>query len=752
MALRRWRSMSVLDGVRVLDASSGIAGAVAGMFLADFGADVVRVEPPAGAPIRSLAGAAVWDRGKRSLVVDAGSASGRAQLASLLAGATVCFADGGADGLLGTPFDPDGPECAANPGLIHVHLGPYSSTAPWAGGAESDALLAARTGVAWRQGSVEDQPVDSIYPHLVTVQGIWAAAAVVAALIERQRSGLGQRVRVDGIHGVMVAAAAAFTFDPTMSEPAGRRPGGSGGAVPFYRTYRCGDGRWLFLAALTPRFTERAFAALGLQGINDDPRLDGRGRAAMLTPEQAGWVIETIAEVFATAPRHVWLERLAAVGCPVGALEDRDEWLDHPQLAAIGMRAEMHDGQRGPVVMPGLPLKLEQTPGHVDTAAPALGELSEAPLWARPLGADPSAPAGSEADGPLAGIRVLDLGAIIAGPFAASLLAELGADVIKVEPLGGDSFRGPGFAAYNKGQRGIALDLQHADGRGAFLRLVATADIVVDNYRPGVLGRLGLRYDDLAAVNPAIVALSVTGFGEGGPLGQEAGFDPVLQAMSGMMSAQGGDGDPVFFTVPVNDVAAAATSALGACLALFHRSATGQGQRVWTSLAAMSALLQAGEVVRWSGRPPAARGGTDHAGPGDHDRYVPLLDGWIRVQATLAAAAEAQGIIEDDERRGCAEALEALAAARIPATAAQRSADLVFDPWLDGQAVLHRDPRPGREHWWTSGRLARFSRTERADTLVAPALGQHTREVLREAGFSIERIEQLIAQGVAGAR
>jgi crotonobetainyl-CoA:carnitine CoA-transferase CaiB-like acyl-CoA transferase len=339
-------------------------------------------------------------------------------------------------------------------------------------------------------------------------------------------------------------------------------------------------------------------------------------------------------------------------------------------------------------------------------------------------------------------VRVLDLGAIIAGPFGASLLGELGADVIKVEPPSGDSFRGPGFAAYNKGQRGIVLDLQRPEGRDAFLRLVAGADVVLDNYRPGVLGRLRLTYDDLAEVNPSIITLSVTGFGEGGPLGGEPGFDPVLQAMSGMMRAQGGpDGDPVFFTVPVNDVAAASAGALAVCLALLHRARSGVGVRTWTSLAGMSALLQSQALVRYDGRPPALVGSTDHPGPSDDDRYHRVADGWVRVRG--------RGFDPSWSTMDRDAVVASLTTEGVPAAGALSARELADE--LVAADGLHHDTRPGRETWFTPGRHARFSRTERTGTLVAPSLGQHTREVLAEAGFTDDEVESLLSSGAAVA-
>src|SRR5207237_6815760 len=140
-----------------------------------------------------------------------------------------------------------------------------------------------------------------------------------------------------------------------------------------------------------------------------------------------------------------------------------------------------------------------------------------------------------------------------------------------------------------------------------FYALVRGADAVLDNSRLGVLERLKIDYATLSAVNPGIVTMSVNGFGEQGVFAPKPGFDPVLQAMSGIMAAQGGDSDPVLFTIPINDVCAAVTSVLAIGLGLFHRARTGEGQRAVTSLVASSLSMQAGEIVRFAGRPPALR-------------------------------------------------------------------------------------------------------------------------------------------------
>jgi len=701
-----------LNGVRVVERSSTVPAAIAGMLFADFGAEVHLVAGADNARATDP-GFAMWDRGK--------------------APASERDADADrADVIITDEHEP--PELRGT--AVGLHLTPFADHLPWRHRAGGDVMLAATTGVSLRQASFDGGPIDGIVPVLATIHGVWGTAAAIAALYERERSGQGQLVTVAGVHAAMVASAAAFNCDENAA-PAPRSAGGPGGSIPFYRTYRCSDGQWLFLAALTPRFTDIAFEVLGVRDLYDDPRLDGRGRAGLLVPANAAWAIERIAEVFATRTRDAWLAALAEAGCPAGPVLDRDGWLDHPQIGAIGMRVVADDPARGRVEMPGTPI-------HLSTSAAARSAGS--PSDHRPaLGAG---------QGPLAGVRVLDLGAIIAGPFAASLLADLGADVIKVEPLTGDSFRGPGFAAYNKGQRGIAVDLQHPAGHDVFVDLARAADVVVDNYRPGVLRRLRLTWEDLVAVNPSIISASITGFGDGGPLGDAAGFDPVLQAMSGMMSAQGGDSDPVFYTVPVNDVTTAATTALGVVLALFHRARTGEAHKVSASLAATSTLLQASDLVRFADRPPPAVGGRDFRGPSAADRYYQTADGWVRVQAPTfdALRVVAGGDIDAWAAATTTDAvLKELHEAGIAAAAARGARELVRDERLLAYDVSRRDPRPGRESFWTTGRHVHFSRTHLERDLVAPSLGEHTREVLAEGGYTDARIDALLDAGVVGA-
>ncbi len=755
-----------LDGIRVVDTSTGIAGPMATMFLADFGADVVKLEPPDGDPARINPGFAMWNRNKRSVVADLGTPDGRTRLESLLRGADIAVFGETSDVLAANGLDPESVR-ALNPRLIYLHTPPFDGQGPtpWAGDHESAALLAAETGIAAGQYAFEEIPIESVYPHALYGQAIWAAGATTAALLERESSGLGQTVTVGGLHGMMMTMTGQLTVIPSLAGNP-KTGGGPGGPVPWYRLYECADGEWIFLACLTPKFYMKAFEVLDVFDMLADERLAGEP-AMMMAPDNIGWVLERMRAAVKSRTRADWMERLNGVGCPTAYAGRREDWLADPQLVATGLRVEVADPERGDVVMPGLSLNMTKTPGAVRSAAPTLGADNGLDAWPSPSNT-PAAATSETQTGPLAGRRILDLGTIIAGTYAGSLLAELGADVIKVEALSGDPLRsyGPTFAGFNKGKRGLAIDLRSEAGREAFYGLVKRADAVVDNYRPGVLGRLGIDYDSLIKVNPRIITASVTGFGEGGPDDDKPGMDPMLQAMSGMMHAQGGDSEPVFFTMPVNDVSSASMATLGILLSMFHRERTGEGQRVWTSLAGQAAMMQAGELVNYPGRPPAPLGGRDFQGASALDRFYATSDGWLRLEASggdlpaLKDAGLAQADSDENDAQLAAalgaalkaltlpEALLRLSEAGVPAAAARPISSLPTAGEFEGTEISHFHQPEAGEPFWTAGRYARFSRTERSDSMYPPGLGEHTRAALVEAGLDADAIDQMFAAGV----
>jgi crotonobetainyl-CoA:carnitine CoA-transferase CaiB-like acyl-CoA transferase len=754
-----------LDGVRVLDLTGGLAGPVAGMLLADLGADVVKVYPPGDGPSATQPGLHMWDRGKRAGVLDRARRADLEALDALIGGADVLLV--GTSGpavtyaeLLRRGHSPGRP-------CFWIVMPPYLlGETPWAGGQESGGLLFAWLGHAWSQASYEDVPVDCVYPLSLYMQGIWAATVAVALLTGKQAGcELAPLAVAGGAHGGQLVSPGGFAAG--RDDPQLHRPGGPGGALANYRCYRCSDGRWLFFGAFTTDFIDRGLAAIGAGWLLDDPRVGGEPAHVRL-PDNLGWITRELERVFAARPQSEWLKLLEAADVPAAPAADPGDWLDHDQVRALGLRLELRDDAGQDVIMPGLLIGLSHTPAAVRAAAPSrppsLADLADLGVrWPQRPDAVAGPPGTPRA--PLSGLRVLDLGTIIAGPYVGTLLGELGADVIKVErPPRGDEFRtahggrgGVGFSVYNRDQRSILLDLRSVADRKVFRTLAASADVVVDNYRAGVTNRLGIDHDQLLDVNPMITSVSISAFGETGPLGSRPGFDPVIQAMSGIMRAQGGPDQadsPAFLTVPINDVLAAGLGALGACAALLARRRLGHGQRVSITLCASSCLLQSAHLVQLPGTPPYPDGGRDFAGPGPADRLFQAADGWIRLSAGSASGTsvlQAAGLAAPAVPSGdtslaariaaavselpAAEVVRRATAAGIPAARARRVRELTADEQLIGHGlltVLERDQsgvvRVGPGRWLEMPGLRTAPPEE------APGPDEHRAAILRLAG------------------
>jgi len=750
---------AALAGIRVVELAGGTAGPMAAMLLADFGAEVVKVETPAGDPDRGRPGFLMWARGKASVALDPASERDQDQLRALIAGADVCVASPAVTKLW--PGACAESALASNPRLVYLSVPPFLGTAPWSGEHESGSLLSAAMGTSLRQSSTDGGPVDPVYPHLLYIQACWAASCAVAALIEREDSGHGQVVTVGGVHGTMAASPLQMVVRP--GEPDPNTAVGPGGHSPTYTRYQCAGGQWLFLAALTPKFQELALGVLGFTDLLQ--RAAEEGLDSVIGPAQRAAVRPRFEAAFASKSADDWMTAFQAAGCPVAVLADRDAWLDHPQIRAIGMAVSVEDPEHGPVTMPGNPIELSATPARAPSPAPPLPFAgTKIPVWSQP------GPAGGQParkNGPLAGLRVVDVGVVLAGPYAGTLLAELGADVVKVEIPEGDSFRRHGYP-YIRGQRGLALDLRSDQGQAIFAELAGSADVVIENYRLGVADRLGVGYSRLRELKPDIVSMSITAFGERGPLRDEAGFDTVLQAMSGIMTAQGGSGEPVTLTLAVNDTATATLAALGICVALLHRARTGRGQRGAVSLAGTSALLQCEELIRVARRPAPMVGGPDFRGPSATDRFYRAADGWVRVQAVSAAAKAAlarlagttagPGTDDDDATltdgltryfaaQPAAEACTVLAGLGVPATRARPTSELPDDPEFRSWSIHHPIPSGLGSELYAAGRMARFSRTQREGALVPPGVGEHSEQIMRELGLPAAEIERAISEG-----
>jgi crotonobetainyl-CoA:carnitine CoA-transferase CaiB-like acyl-CoA transferase len=609
-------------------------------------------------------------------------------------------------------------------------------------------LLAAASGIAFRQGAYGDSPVHMILPLAWYGQAVMGAAAMGAALYERGASGQGQAVTVSGLNGVSEVGGVVMVLDQPRL-PRGAPQGGS----PSYRLYQCGDGNWFFMATLFMPFYRKAIDALGL-GVHWE--------VLALNPQLA---LEVLEDIFRSQPRTHWLGLLAEAGVPCAPVGDRTTWFAGEVVRDAGLRLEFDDPVRGRLAMPGPPARLSATPASV-RSLPAPGPL---PTWATP----PPLAAGPGARRPLEGVRVLDMGSVIAGALAGAVLANLGAEVIKIESPDGDPFRSDGgpFLTCNRGKRGLGVDLKQPGAKEMFLDLVRQSDVVLDNYRFGVRKRLGVDYEALRQVNPRIISCSVNAYGDAGPRAPLPGFDPLLQAEGGMMAAQGGDAEPILHTIAVNDVATAGIVAFGIISALNARRRTGEGQEVITSLLAQSLTFQLGEVVTWEGRPPAPKGGVDCLGLSPVHRYYECQDGWLAVAAESLAEAEALLTVLGTQAdpadalsappegplagrladilagRTRDRVLDALEAAGVPCIPCVRGYEAYEDSWLaeNGVFVAWQHPRLGEAVGVRS--YADFDRTPGGFRHPVPDAGEHTREVLADFGLTPERIEALLGSG-----
>ena len=370
------------------------------------------------------------------------------------------------------------------------------------------------------------------------------------------------------------------------------------------------------------------------------------------------------------------------------------------------------------------------------------------------------------ASGPLSGVRVLDLSAYIAGPYGCTLLADQGAEVIKVEPPTGDNLRkypstleaeSRAFLGVNRSKRGVVLDLKQPDQRAVLMRLVREADVLVHNFRPDVPARLGIDFDSLQRLNRRLVYCAVTGYGETGPLRDKAGYDQVLQTMTGMCAMQGKPGGaPEILYGSVVDYYAAALVAAGVSSALYERERSGEGQYVGVSLLRSALTMQSARMIWAEGEPEAV--GRDMRSGGVTGIH-PTADGWLYISANTPhfwqALCEKTGLPElaadpryDTVRKRAAHSDELLArlhaalAARsalewealfgedVPCAAARKVEDMFEHPQVQAGEMIASLPHPVLGSYRGITRPIVFGRTPGPQPFAAPVFDQDTASVL----------------------
>ena len=789
-----------LAGLRVVDLSTTPAGAICTMLLADQGAAVVLVEPAAGALLRAAPVAKVWLRGKRSVTVES-LARDPISLRRLFDEADVVVY-GSPDG---SPPLPPLPAMDSHPGLITCDTGGPAGNLPG-----DEDLVSAATGIMGRQPGFRPGPVYIVPPLATYATAVMAAEAIGAALFARERTGAGERIWMPLLFGSLQQQTAQLVeVEHPSPLPVLRR--NAYGQLPLYRLYQCQDGRWLHLGLINARFWPKLCLAIDRPELLSDPRFEGAVR--FTSHESRRSMMDILAETIARRPFAEWDQIFNENDVPCAPACTPEEFARDPQMLIRQGVVTVDDPECGPTQQPGLALHFAGGPLEPMRGAPRIGEHNGDP-WGvvnltpnsfpkkgrGDLGMQGSNDDGARrsvkatrgvnpARGPLVGVRIIDLSGYIAGAMGPAMLADLGADVIKVEGPEGDGLRGAhaGFLAWNRGKRGLCVDLKTEAGRQVVHDLTRTADVVIDNMRPGVADRLGVGYQTLSGINRRLIYCYVSAYGSTGPYRLRPGVDPLMQARSGIERVQGGyEHPPAFLLIAATDNTCAMLNAAGISLALYKRERTGSGLYFETSLLQAATLLQSDHLLSYPDRPPARVNDYDWTGPSPLRRLYQCADGWIFLAADPApgtAATEGRwpalcaaiGLsdLPDDPRFAdkakrrshpqdladvliaafapisVAAALERLSDAGVPACEAvdgfanRFRAELSrIDPSLVATThhpILGAVTQPGV--------LAGLTHNPGAVQRAAPLLGEHTESILIELGYDAERIATLRGTG-----
>ncbi len=792
-----------LEGIRVVDVSRGLAGTRAGGFLADYGADVVWIEPPGGDPYRDAAEAAysVFNRGKRSVELDLASASDRNRLLDLLATADVFLQswrpsvaeDFGLDyetlhdahpsliyASIDGGFDPAGPygDLPGFESFAHAHVGTTSL----------DQTMMNPVPGGFTEPS--DAPVFQGLPYASIGASYLAVLGTLAALYRRQHDGVGRQIETSLLDGAL-AYLAMYWADFADEEDGDRYPEGAG-LRTVIDDFECQDGGYISINTLAEGAFGRMMAEVGL----DDkiPPTDAVPELAdLLDADQIAVLEEELPAVFKTAPRDEWVERLVdADVCALPVLPPTTVF-DRPQPQHNNMIVEVDDPTLGPVEQVAPPIKFGDLTATTDPdPAPEPGEHTEDVLGGEADDAGGDQPAVGEAPSSdlLSGVKVVDFGSFVAGPFASGLLADLGADVIAVEQHTGDPLRGQGavFQASLSGKRGIALDMKADAGREIAEELIGWADAVHHNMRPGVAERLGISFEDAKRINPEVIYLHAPGWGSSGPESGRQSFAPKMSGYSGVNYEIAGEGNPPIPPQPNEDIGNGILGAIAMLMALHSRQTDGSGTESDGSTATYlecpqlhAAMAQMSHVVRDDAGTPVGAGrlASDRMGTGPLNRLYETADGWISLTAPRDEHVDGLGdvlgidLLADDRfdsRKARAEnaaalvelvgdacrdaptddLLTALHDAGVPAVErlTDNKANFLTDAYNQEIGRTATADHPEKGPMTTYGRLIRSSHVTPADHRPAPELGEHTDEVLADLGYDDGHIADLHADEV----
>ena len=794
----------VFDGITVLDFTSGRAGGVATMVMSDFGAEVIKVEPPGGEKFRNEPGSIQWNRGKRSVVLDLKTPDGqeRARRLAQLADVVVENFRPGVSQRLAIDYDRirDG-----HPELVYASLTSFGPRGPYANYKGYDAVVAAKSGRMMMFANQNPRRG----PNYVVTQGVCHAAAtalvrgITSALYLRERTGLGQRVETSMLQAVTTYDHVSWVHGQMVQNRPDEYPPdalvGTGRGNPTgYLPARTKDGQWIQLGNVVERLFRSMMHSMDMDFIYEHPRLKA---APFLDPEGVAILERIMLEKVQEKSLDEWMAVFLSREGNAAAEPylTSEQALDHPQI--------VHNGNALGVDVPGVGatrqlgpiVKMSATPGSTQDPAPALGQHTDEVLGRLDAksGRHASSAKRPMPEHPLEGVTLLDLGTVINGPLGCALVAELGARVIRIEAPGGDWGRmGLPFSAHRTmaGSEGICLDLKTPEGQEIMGKLAAKADLLLHSMRPGAPERTGIGYEQLKKINPDLVYLYAGGYGSTGPYSHRPSMAPIAGAVSGGGVAQMGRDafPPPDQPMSIDEIEAVAkqlkrandgtadhstamVNAVGLVLGLYARERTGSAQYVESTMIAANAYLNIDDFYWHEGKQP--RPLPDREGYGLHALYrlYQAKTGWVFLACpfedeweALCGAIDRPDLLTNpmfatsDLREKHDEALadelsrlfateepmyweRLLTAADVACVKAEDRGMYYFfneDPHVSESGLLTNVDAPRFGEFWRYSPVVTFSETS-GRVGPGPLKGQHTRPILRELGYTNEQILDL---------
>ena len=788
----------VLDGVRVLDLSWGIAGPMATMLLADNGADVTRVERPQGDPFATSSGYTVWNRGKRHTTIDLRDPSGYEQFLEGVAGADVVVESFGAGVAERLRVDHASLR-AVNPGIITCSISGYGDHAAHRDRPAYDALVSARTGLFYDQrgrsgtameyiagrpgpnpdfarpegmirGADRPGPVfpRSTFPSLAA--SMLATLGISAALRHRERTGQGQAVSTSLLQGALLSVAMTWQRVERPDSPLFWMWPTDSRAIEGL--YQCRDERWVHHWTVRPNWVRSAAEGDSLEAFDTghdyraDPDRLGMGPEDMLVGH---FLHPDLVAAFKKFDSADWVRVGEASEMGISVVRSVAEALHDDAFLADGCVVRVEHPEHGPIRHIGNVLEFSDTdtasevetvPGTVSTSTDTSG-------------------------GPLSGVTVLDLGLGVAGPFAPRMLADLGASVIKINALHDGYWTGTHMGlGTNRGKRSIALNLKDPRGLEILHRLIDRADVLTTNWRPGAMARLGIDEDSLRSSRPDLIICNSRGY-EKGPRSDLPGTDQTAAALCGVEWEDGAcsaGNPPLWSRSGLGDTGNAMLSAIAITMALYHRERTGRGQMVSTSIVNAQLLNTSYAWVK-DGSHDVTWDQVDAGQWGLHalyrmyqtaDGYIAIAvvddDAWTRLCAAVGDqldlgndtrftspdaranndAALAAGLGEMFAVLTAQQAFDLLDTAGVPVEIVNEAfcRELFDDDEARSLGLIATSDSAAVGRFEDPGLLVNLSHTPGAVQRGPCTAGQHTREILAELGVPADEIALLTSERV----